>query len=97
MKSTLTLAGCAAAVAFAQGPSSSFQRGSGQQAWQNAGYKAALATCKNPPTPFAIPGAGQSATANAAPPEPVLPAHRDSDDRAGLYGAGEIVITTFRC
>ncbi len=77
MKSAVTFAillGCVAAVGFAQSPSSSFPRGNGQQAWQNAGYKAALARCKNPPRPFAIPGAGRSANANAAPPDPVLPA-----------------------
>jgi len=72
MKSQIALAvvvGCAAAVVFAQSPSSSFPRG-----WQNPGLKNVLAKCKNPPQPFSIPGAGQSANANAAPPDPVLPA-----------------------
>src|SRR5205823_232155 len=32
-----------------------------------------LSQCKNPPPPFAIPSAGNAATAGAAPPEPVLP------------------------
>jgi hypothetical protein len=36
--------------------------------------KSVLAKCKNPPQPFSIPGAGQSANANAAPPAPALPA-----------------------
>jgi sugar lactone lactonase YvrE len=78
MKSHIVLAvlvGCAAAaVAAAQSPSSSFARGSSLQSWQNPGLKSVLAKCKNPPAPFSIPGAGQSANANAAPPEPVLPA-----------------------
>ena len=56
-----------------EGPASTFDRGSNQQSWQNAGYKAALASCKNPPQAFAIPGAGNAADAAAPPPEPVLP------------------------
>jgi sugar lactone lactonase YvrE/dienelactone hydrolase len=56
-----------------EGPASTFDRGSSQQAWQNSGYKAVLASCKNPPQPFAIGGAGNAAAATAAPPEPVLP------------------------
>jgi hypothetical protein len=55
-----------------EGPAATFNRGSSQQAWQNAGYKAALAKCKNPPQPFAISVAANPATA-AAPPAPVLP------------------------
>jgi len=66
------VAGCAAVVS-AQSPSSSFARGSGQQSWQNPGIKNVLAKCKNPPKPFSIPGAGQSANASAEPPVPVLP------------------------
>src|SRR5262245_40346971 len=61
-------------TASAQSPSSSFPRGSSMQSWQNQGLKSVLAKCKNPPQPFSIPGAGQSANANAAPPDPVLPA-----------------------
>jgi sugar lactone lactonase YvrE len=74
---TLKLAlvfGCAAAVAFAQSPSSSFPRGSSMQSWQNPGIKSVLAKCKNPPPPFSIPGPGPSSNANAAPPDPALPA-----------------------
>src|SRR5207244_4012852 len=56
-----------------EGPSGTFDRGSSQQAWQNANYKTTLSQCKNPPQPFAIPSAGNAATATAAPPEPVLP------------------------
>ena len=76
MKSQIALAvvaGCAAAVVSAQSPSSSFPRGSSLQSWQNPGLKNVLAKCKNPPQPFSIPGAGQSANASTAPPEPVLP------------------------
>jgi len=75
MKSQIALAvlvGCAAAVVSAQSPSSSFPRGSSKQSWQNPGLKNVLAKCKNPPQLFSIPGAGQSA--NAPPPDPVLPA-----------------------
>ena len=76
MKSQIALAaiaGCAALVVSAQSPSSSFPRGSSMQSWQNPGIKSVLAKCKNPPKPFSIPGAGQTASANAAPPAPVLP------------------------
>ena len=63
----------AAAVTFAQGPSSSFARGSSLQSWQDPGLKAVLAKCRNPPTPFAIPGAGAAGATPAAPPEPPAP------------------------
>ncbi len=56
-----------------EGPASTFYRGSHQQSWQNASYKTTLASCKNPPQPFAIGGAGNAAAATAAPPQPVLP------------------------
>jgi sugar lactone lactonase YvrE len=65
------VAGWAATVGFAQSSASSFLRGSSLQNWQNPGLKDVLAKCKNPPKPFSIPGAGQSA--NAAPPAPTLP------------------------
>jgi sugar lactone lactonase YvrE len=68
------IAGSAAAVVFAQSPSSSFPRGSSMQSWQNPGIKNVLAKCSNPPQPFSIPGAGRAANANTAPPDPVLPA-----------------------
>src|SRR3981189_3164476 len=32
-----------------EGPSGTFDRGSNQQAWQNANYKMTLSQCKNPP------------------------------------------------
>src|SRR5579859_5698387 len=77
MKSPIALAliaGCAAPVVSAQSPSSTFPRGSSMQSWQNPGIKDVLAKCKNPPKPFSIPGARKSANANAAPPDPILPA-----------------------
>src|SRR4029434_1728356 len=56
-----------------EGPSGTFDRGSRQQAWQNASYQTTLSQCKTPPQPFAIPSAENGAIATAAPPEPVLP------------------------
>jgi sugar lactone lactonase YvrE len=56
-----------------EGPAVTFDRGSSQQAWQHANYKTTLAQCKTPPQPFAIPSAGNAATATAAPPALVLP------------------------
>src|SRR5579862_3884284 len=67
------VAACAGAV-WAQSPSSSFPRGASLQSWQNPGIKNVLAKCKNPPKPFSIGGGAQSATATAAPPDPILPA-----------------------
>jgi gluconolactonase len=77
MKSTLPLAvvlSCASISAGAQSPASNFDRGQSQQSWQNAGLSAVLASCTNPPQPFAI-GGNQPAppSASAAPPEPALP------------------------
>src|SRR5499427_1645515 len=56
-----------------EGPASTFDRGTSQQAWQNANYKTALSQCKNPPQPFAISSPGNAAATAAAPPDPVLP------------------------
>src|SRR4051812_8035549 len=70
MKVTLiaaALIGCAAGTAVAQKPSSEFDRGHGQQAWQNSGFAAVAAKCKTPPKPFSI-GGGAAASANTAPP-----------------------------
>jgi len=82
----MVIAGCAAGVVSAQSPSSSFPRGSGLQSWQNPGIKNVLAKCKNPPKPFSIPIASQSANANAAPPDPVLPA---TSAIPGVLAAGQ--------
>jgi sugar lactone lactonase YvrE len=67
------IGGCAAAVMFAQSPASSFPRGSSMQNWQNPGLKNVIAKCKAAPNSFGIP-ISKSPNANAAPPEPVLPA-----------------------
>ena len=44
-----------AVAATAQSPASSFDRGHGQQTWQNPGYAQLVAKCKTPPKPFGIP------------------------------------------
>jgi sugar lactone lactonase YvrE len=68
------IVGCAAAVAVAQGTSSSFARGNSLQSWQDPGLKQVLAKCKSPAPAFSIPGAGAATAAtNAAPPEPPAP------------------------
>jgi sugar lactone lactonase YvrE len=67
----LTVLGCAAVVS-AQGPASSFPRGSSQQSWQNPGLKSVLAKCKTPPKPFAIPVAQNRKP--GPPPEPAAAA-----------------------
>jgi sugar lactone lactonase YvrE len=54
----------------AQGPASSFARGSSQQSWQNPGLKDVLAKCKVPPKPFGFPIAQNT---RPAPPEPPPP------------------------
>jgi sugar lactone lactonase YvrE len=48
--------------------------------------KSVLAKCKNPPPPFRIPIAGQSANANAAPPMPALP---PTNAIPGVLAAGQ--------
>jgi gluconolactonase len=90
LRPTLALAGFvlgAAAVALAQGPSSSFPRGSSLQSWQDPGLKAVLAKCKTPPAPFGIPGAGSASATPAAPPEP--PAPPASTAIPGVVAAGQ--------
>lgn len=72
MRTTIALVACAAAGVFAQGPASSFPRGSSLQNWQSPGLAAVVATCRTPPQPFSIPSAGRAADA-AAPPAPALP------------------------
>ncbi len=80
------MASCSAGVVAAQSPSSSFPRGSSLQSWQSPEIKSVLAKCKNPPKPFSIPIAAQSASASAAPPDPVLPA---TSAIAGVLAAGQ--------
>jgi sugar lactone lactonase YvrE len=60
----------AAVVVSAQGPASSFARGSSQQSWQNPGLKSVLAKCKTPPAPFGFPIAQNT---KPVPPEPPTP------------------------
>jgi hypothetical protein len=76
MKLTLAAAvflASAATAAVAQKPSSEFDRGHGQQAWQNSGFAAVTAKCKTPPKPFSIGGGASAAGNTAAPPPPALP------------------------
>jgi gluconolactonase len=76
MRSTLALAvlvGCTAASASAQGPSSAFDRGTGQQAWQHPGLDAVLARCATRPAPFRIGGGTPSPADSQPPPEPSAP------------------------
>ena len=75
---------CSAAVAAAQGPSSSHPRGNSRQAWQDPGLPAVLAKCKTPPQPFSIP---IQASTNAAPPE--LPPSPPSTAIPGVIAAGQ--------
>ena len=87
MKAPITLAvlaGCVAATATAQSPSSTFARGNSLQAWQNPGLPAVLARCDNPPRPFSL-GGGQ---ASAAPPPPP-PAPPPSTAIPGVIEAGQ--------
>jgi len=57
------------------------------QSWQNPGFKNELAKCKNPPQPFRIPIAAQSAKANAEPPAPILP---PTSAIPGVLAAGQV-------
>jgi gluconolactonase len=89
MKITLATAvflGCAASAAVAQKPSSEFDRGHGQQAWQNSGFAAVTAKCKTPPKPFAIGGAPSAGDTTSAPPPPALPT---SSAIPGVIAAGQ--------
>jgi gluconolactonase len=72
MRTALVLAALVGAVAAvsAQGPASSFARGSSQQSWQNPGLKDVLAKCKTPPKPFGFPIAQN---VKPEPPEPAAP------------------------
>src|SRR5262249_2198562 len=86
LKLALGLLLCVAATVAAQRPSSSFDRGHSQQAWQNSGFAALIAKCKTPPKPFAI-GGGQATPANPAPPPaPALP---KPDAIPGVIAAGQ--------
>ncbi|HEY3517777.1 MAG TPA: hypothetical protein VGL98_12085, partial [Gammaproteobacteria bacterium] len=76
MKSTLALAvlvGCTAAAASAQSPSSSFNRGTGLQAWQNPGLSAALAKCATKPNVRSLESIRRTEGDTQEPPEPAAP------------------------
>ena len=90
MKTPLALAVlslCAAATAMAQGPASSFPRGTGKQAWQDPGYAAVTAKCAKPPAPFRIGGGAASPADAGPPPEPATPA--PSTAIPGVIAAGQ--------
>ncbi len=82
------LAAFASQAAFAQSPSSDFDRGSSLQAWQHPGLSEVLAECLTAPAPFSI-GSGQAADADAAaePPEPEAPP--PSTAIPGVIAAGQ--------
>ena len=82
---TLLLALGFAGSAFAQSPSSSFERGSSLQAWQHPDYLQALGQCKNPPQPRVANGAAPSAEM----PEPPAPALPVSGAIPGIIAAGQ--------
>jgi gluconolactonase len=69
----LAAAGLASSV-FAQQPSSAFDRGNSLQVWQHPDYQAALAACKNAPTPTSRPAPDPNAPAPADPALPVATA-----------------------
>jgi sugar lactone lactonase YvrE len=88
MKSPIALAvllGCVAGVASAQSPSSAFDRGNSQQAWQDPGLPAVLAKCETPPQPFSIGGGG---SADASTP-PAPPTSAPSTEIPGVIAAGQ--------
>ena len=78
------LVGCAISVVSAQGPASSFARGSSQQSWQNPGLKNVLTTCKTPPQAFGFPIAQ-----NVKPEPPEPPAPPASTAIPGVIAAGQ--------
>jgi sugar lactone lactonase YvrE len=90
VRTTATLAlllGGAAATAFAQSPSSAFDRGHSQQNWQNPGLATVAAKCKTPPKPSSIGGGQAPASANGPPPEPAAPP--PSLEIPGVIAAGQ--------
>jgi gluconolactonase len=73
-----------ASSAFAQSPSSAFERGKSLQAWQYPEYQAALKQCTNPPQ--ARTGGVAYDSDTAEPPAPTLPV---ADAIPGVIDAGE--------
>jgi sugar lactone lactonase YvrE len=82
------LVSCAPAAVLAQGPASSFDRGSSLQTWQNPGYAALVAKCASPPEAFSIGGGSANAAASTAPP-PEPPAPPPSTAIPGVIDAGQ--------
>ena len=75
MKTTITLVltlGLASS-AFAQSPSSAFDRGSNLQVWQHPDYQATLKQCAKPPQAFSIGGGVAYDSVTAEPPAPAMP------------------------
>lgn len=90
MKSTIALGvllGCTVSTAYAQSPSSAFNRGHSMQSWQDPGHAALVAKCHTPPRPFSI-GGGQSANTTPPPPPPP-PALPTSTAIPGVIAAGQ--------
>jgi gluconolactonase len=71
-----------ASAARAQSPSSAFDRGHGQQTWQNPGYAQLITGCKTPPKPFGIPISKMTEPPKLAFPPP-------SAAIAGVIAAGQ--------
>ena len=89
MKRTMALGALLglAAGASAQSPASSFDRGTGQQAWQNPGTAAVTARCATPPPVFRIGGGAPRPEDLQPPPEPAAPA--PSTAIPGVIAAGQ--------
>ena len=79
---TLSASLALAATAMAQSPSSAFDRGHGQQTWQNPGYAQLVSRCKSPPKSFGIP-----ISKNTEPPKLTFPP--PSTAIAGVIAAGQ--------
>jgi sugar lactone lactonase YvrE len=91
MKSPIAIAvllSSAPVIALAQGPASSFDRGSSLQTWQNPGYAGLVAKCASPPEPFSIGGGSANTAASTAPP-PEPPAPPPSTAIPGVIEAGQ--------
>ena len=84
----LGLALCLGGAATAQSPASAFDRGHGQQTWQNPGYAQLVSRCKTPPAPFGIP------ISKAAEP-PKLDFPGPSAAIAGVIAAGQTWMTVW--
>ena len=76
------------AQAGAQSPASSFDRGHGQQTWQNPGYAELVSKCRTPPKPFGIPISKMTEPPTLAfpPPSVAIP---------GVIAAGQSWKTVF--